>query len=174
MKLVRTLSSLFYYLTRILALFYFALISYALVALALNELGVFNKLASVDLQLFTVFYPGTSKALLLGEYTSRYIITNFGIMGLYGLFFWLLGDVFTAYRQDKLFTVSAVKQLTRFYSFNLLAPLAVVLLMAVFAVSEPNVPIIAALHIVIGIFGYFMATIFKQGLSLQDQSDFTI
>jgi hypothetical protein len=174
MKTTRFISTASFYITRVLALAYLATGSYAALALICYRFNHATGLMSVADQHFEIYYPATKTGFLIGDYEFGYIASSLAVVFLYGLFFWLLGDVFTAFRQHKLFTVIAVKQLSRFYLFNIIAPPVVLLLMAIFSIDEVAAKVILVLHFVIGIFAYFMAAIFKQGLSLQEQQDFTI
>jgi hypothetical protein len=174
MKLVQLSSTVMFYFVRLLAVLYLLTGFYTALALLLHRLGMAGGLISIEGNRFVIFYPAGSSAFLMGDYTFEYLSGALGVIFVYGTFFWLLGDVLSAFRQSKLFTHTAVRQLTRFYVLNLIGPPVVFLLMLLFSVNETAALVILFLHFIIGIFSFFMAAIFKQGLSLQEQQDFTI
>lgn len=122
---------------------------------------------------FTLFYPFTKKAFLLGDYTVSFLFTYLFIIAFYGFFLWLLSDVFRSFRQEKLFTQKGVLRLSRFYITNLLVPVLFLILVIFFQSEMSDLVRIMFLHLVIGVFAYFMATIFKQGWILQEEQDLT-
>jgi hypothetical protein len=173
---VRLIANLLLYVSRILALLIAIIALYALLVILLH-----GALPSASLPMkvladgsFRIYYPFTNTVFLLGDYSSGYLFSNFFAILFYGTFLWLLGDVFKTFRQQRLFTATGVARLSRFYITNLTVPL---LLVSVFALSgEPlatMLPIIL-LHAVIGVFAFFMAAIFKQGLNLQEEQDLTL
>ena len=89
------------------------------------------------------------------------------------MFLWLLSGVFHAFKQVKLFTAKGVVQLSRFYITNLLVPFLFLLLFLLFRNEMSDLLRIILLHVIIGVFAYFMAAIFKQGLLLQEEQDLT-
>ena len=103
------------------------------------------------------------------------IIVNSDLLTItfYGLFLWLLSGVFHAFKQTKIFTRKGVLQLSRFYMINLIVPFVFLALIAVFGEEMIDIVRIILLHLVIGVFAFFMAAIFKQGLVLQEEQDLT-
>jgi hypothetical protein len=93
---------------------------------------------------------------------------------LYGLFFWLLSDIFKTFRQPKLFTPSGVNRLKRFYVGNLTIPILMLLVLAVSGDEVANLVSVTFLHMILGVFAFFMAAIFQQGLLLQEEQDLTL
>jgi predicted permease len=87
------------------------------------------------------------------------------------LFLWLLGGVFQAFKQERLFTKKGFSQLSRFYSVNLTVPVLILIILAVLGQEVQDIIRITFLHLVIGVFAFFMAAIFKQGLFLQEEQD---
>jgi tryptophan-rich sensory protein len=109
----------------------------------------------------------------LGDYTGSYLFTYLFTVAFYGLFLWLLSGVFHAFKQKKLFTEKGAVQLSRFYITNLLMPFLFLVLFLFFRNDMSDIIRIMFLHLVIGVFAYFMAAIFKQGLLLQEEQDLT-
>ena len=176
MKAVRLIANFLFYLTRTAAVLYLVTTVYALLAVALKGAGV--AWAPVEISGdggFTIFYPFTRTPFLLGDYTTPYLVMMFMLIGFYSVFLWLLSEVFNAFRQQKLFTPKNVRRLVRFYIINLAVPLPGLIVTA-FLYDEGlrDVMVIAFLHLVIGIFAFFMAAIFKQGLVLQEEQDLTL
>src|SRR5689334_15167993 len=105
MKNVRLLSRLLFYLARIMAIVVLLVFVYALVVLLLS----YNSSASsipiriFDNGTFEILFPFTNKPFLLGDYNAAYLVPNLLIVAFYGLFLWLLGSVFHAFKQEKLF-----------------------------------------------------------------------
>ncbi len=95
-------------------------------------------------------------------------------IGLYGLFFWLLGNIFNSFRASKLFTLRGVKRLQIFYILNFVVPLPFLIGHIIYSYEVNLLIALSLLHSVIGIFAYFMAVIFKQGLNLQNEQDLYI
>jgi hypothetical protein len=172
--MVRSLSTVFFFATRLLSILYITLSAYALLAISMYAAGIQMAPVAVSPEGFRIFYPFTTAPLLLGEFNSPYIVAMVGGFALYGIFFWLLSNVFATFRKERLFTDTGVKRLSRFYIFSIFTPPVVLVLMALFEQSEPAAQMIGFLHVIIGIFAYFMAAIFRQGLELQVQQDFTI
>ena len=124
---------------------------------------------------FAINFPFTNQHFLLGsEYSLRYVSEMVLGITLYGVFFWLLGNVFKAFKQERLFTKSGLGYLKQFYLFNLLLyPVAVVIWSVISIEDFPFFAMIIA-HAIMGIFIYFMAAIFAQGVNLQNEQDLYI
>ena len=175
MKTVRLIANFLYYLTKFLSVLFLIVAAYAAVVVILwiNSKGSWVPIHVSD-GLFTIYYPFTKTPFLLGDYTSSYLITSLLTVALYGVFMWLLSGVFNAFRQERIFTKRGVMQLSRFYITNLTIPVLCVLLLAVFGKEVSDVIVVIFLHIMIGVFAFFMAAIFKQGLVLQEEQDLTL
>ncbi|MCW3108985.1 MAG: hypothetical protein JWQ09_3491 [Segetibacter sp.] len=173
MKTVRHTATILFYLSRIMAVIVFVITVYALtvVLLSLNNHSTSLPIRVLDNGSFQIFYPFTKTPFLLGDYTLSYLLSNLLIIAFYGLFLWLLSDVFHAFKQTRLFTQKGVMQLSRFYITNLVVPLVFLILLAVFGEELLDIFRITLLHLVIGVFAFFMAAIFKQGLLLQEEQD---
>lgn len=174
MKTVRSIASLLFYLSRIAAVVFLVTALYATAVVILFHYTSSPSLPiRVQQSAFTLFYPFTQKAFLLGDYTTTFLVTYLFLMTFYGIFLWLLSDVFRAFRQQKLFTPKGVLRLSRFYITNLLVPVLFMALVLVFQSEMSDLVRIMFLHLVIGVFAWFMAAIFKQGLILQEEQDLT-
>lgn len=170
MATVRFISRILFVLTRLAALGYG--LSFALSALAFAtgwSLHVNDQQSR-----FVIYYPFTTKPYLLGEYNSGYLCMFLLLLGMYTLFFYLVSRVFTVFTQTRLFTTYGIRQLQWFYRGNLLLPsLVTVLISLVYPLSSP-VEVLISLHFLLGVFTYFLAVIFEQGLTLQNEQDLII
>lgn len=176
MKTVRLIASILYYISRIISVVVLSITLYALVIIILYQA---NPSLSLPFQIlddgsFQLFLPFTHTTFLLGDYTSSYLVSYLLILAFYGLFLWLLADVFKTFKQTRLFTPNGVLRLSRFYITNLIVPFVFILLLIVFGNELMDIVRITLLHLVIGVFAYFMAAIFKQGLVLQEEQDLTL
>ncbi len=174
MKTVRFTATILSYLSRLGAILSLATAFYATAVLLLFRYSHGSALPiKVENTYFTIFYPFTKKAFLLGDYTPSYLFTSLFTLFFYGFFLWLLGDVLNSFRRPKLFTRQAVIRLSRFYITNLVVPFLLLLLVIIFQNEISDLIRVMLLHLVIGVFAYFMAAIFRQGLILQEEQDLT-
>ena len=171
MKSVKILSRILFYFARVLAYLYFGMAALSLLALTtgwglnIREGGKY----------FQVYYPFTKTGFLNGDYNLTYILFFFLLpIALYGLFFWLLSNVFKVFFQPKLFTSYGVKHLRRFYLANCIIPGALVLVTSFFDAVEAEAFAMVVLHFTLGVFAYFFAAIFRQGVQLQKEQDLYI
>jgi hypothetical protein len=58
--------------------------------------------------------------------------------------------------------------------FNLVVPSLFLIILAIIGHDLRDAIIIVFLHVMIGVFAFFMAAIFKQGLLLQEEQDLTL
>ncbi len=171
MNNVKLVSKLLFYFTRFLAGFYFLMVTHSGIALLTEWSLKFKE----NGKYFQVCFPFTKTPVLNGDNNLPYIFLEFLIpLGLYGLFFLLLGNVFKVFFQQRLFTDTGVKHLKRFYLGNFIIPGVMVLLVSF--IDEPDIDgiMVIVLHGIIGIFAFFLAAIFKQGLDLQNEKDLFI
>lgn len=176
MNAVRSIAGILHYLSRIISIIVLFVALYATVVILLHLNNPSSKLPFrvLDNGSFQLFFPFTKSPFLLGDYTTSFLVSNLLIITFYGLFLWLLADVFHAFKQPRLFTPSGVLRLSRFYITNLIVPFVFILLLSVFGNELLDMVRITLLHLVIGVFAYFMAAIFKQGLVLQEEQDLTL
>lgn len=120
-------------------------------------------------------YPFSDKPFMNIDYNSHYILFSFLLpLSLYTIFFWLLSELFLVFSKQKLFTRENLKYLKRFYLFNGFAPMASILIGSLFVEIEIGIWLLLILHMVLAIFSWFIAQIFKQGLQLQHEQDLFI
>jgi len=171
MKTTYFVSKILFYVTRFLSIVYFTLSLYSLLTLSTGWFLNFQD----NGKYFQIYYPFTEHPLMLGDYNLPYIIFEFlSPLSLYGLFFLLISNVFKVFFQPKLFTQNGINHLRRFYLVNLFLPSIVIFLASIFVSLDNEVSIFIVLHFMLGIFAYFLAAIFKQGLNLQNEQDLFI
>jgi len=171
MKTTRIISVLLFYFVRIISFFYLA----TTIHIVLSTIFKLSSLKFLENNRFAVCYPFTEKHFILGsEYTFSYITEMITILTFYSIFFYLLSNVFKTFKQTKLFTYQGVLNLKRFYIINLIiAPLFLIIVSINSGEDYPYFAIIAA-HCIIGIFAFFIASIFQQGVNLQTDQDLII
>jgi hypothetical protein len=123
---------------------------------------------------FTISYPFSHTAFLIGDFEASSIVIMLSALAGYGLFTWLLGNIFKVFRNEKLFTRQGVKALALFYRVNFGLPILAVLMAWLAGFELKDFIMLAVLHGVIGIFAWFLANIFEQGVALQDEQDQTL
>ena len=174
MKSVRIVANILFYLTRVAAVLYLITAVYSLLVIVLHAAGANAPMVAEEGR-FEIYYPFTTAPFLLGDYNNAYLSMMILVISFYGVFLWLLSNVFNAFRQPRLFTPKGVMRLSRFYITNLTVPVACLIAALLFyreAVSD--VMMLTFLHLIIGIFAFFMAAIFRQGLALQEEQDLTL
>src|SRR5690606_30025524 len=125
--------------------------------------------------LLNIFYPFTSKPILIGEKTLLNIIFSFFLpLEMFSILFWLLSQVFQVFLKARLFTSQNVVHLKRFCGFNLIVPVLATVIASFFVPIEDFVIALIALLFVLGVFIYFFAEIFNQGIGLQKEQDLYI
>ena len=169
MNSVKVTAKLLLHLSRLLSFLYFITFVYALISLV-------GKLGSVSVhdvnQQFTIYLPFTRIPFLLGFYNPLYIWLEFlPLFILYAIFFLMLSYVFEAFTQNRLFTHRGYNHLRIFYWANLTVPVLMLFLAELLSEASFDAWGIVGLHLLLGIFIYFMAAIFNQGLKLQDEQD---
>ncbi len=172
MKNVKLISTILFYITRIVTISYILVTIYSLFSV-LTEWGYINQDNGKN---FAVCYPFTKTPFLLGENNWDYKIFYFLIpLGFYGVFFLLVSNVFNVFKQPKLFTEYGIKQLKWFFLANIFFPSLAILLAYIFAGNiEEGLVWVAVIHFFLGVFAYFLYAIFKQGVNLQNEQDLYI
>ncbi len=172
MKNVKIISTILFYITRFVAVLYLISTFYLLVSL----LTEWSFIVRENGTYFSIYFPFTQTPFLNGENNWAYKVFNFLIpIGFYGGFFWLLSNVFNAFKQPKLFTQYGVNNLKWFYLSNIFLPSFTILLASIFAGKiEEGLEWVAVIHFFLGVFAYLLAAIFKQGLKLQNEQDLFI
>lgn len=171
MNNVKIVSKILFWFTRLLAIGYFAMASHAAIAL----LSGWSLKIREGGKYFQVTFPFSQTPFLNGDNNLPYIIFEFLMpLSLYGLFFLWLSNVFKVFFQPKLFTENGIMHLKRFYLGNLFVPGIMVLVVSMIDDPENDAIVVTVLHSIIGVFAYFLAAIFKQGLNLQNEQDLII
>ncbi|WP_316802907.1 DUF2975 domain-containing protein [Pedobacter nototheniae] len=170
MKRARIISRILFYFSRTMGLGYLVTTLYSILCLLTGWFILPYKDNYIHINL-----PFTQTAFLNLELNMPYIIFSFLLpLTLYSAFFWLASNVFRVFTQPKLFTEESLKQLRLFYIFNLFPPIVLAIIASFFVSVESAVWILVVVHFVLGIFAYFLAAIFKQGLDLQKDQDLYI
>lgn len=169
MRKSNIISKVLYYISRILGGLYLITGVYGLFSWVTNtHLLIKDKQAIIT-------YPFTKTSFLILDSNTTYVIFSFLIPVLgYGLFFWLLSNVFKVFFQDKLFTAENIVHLRRFYLVNIFLPTVLTIFTSFFMPIEHEMFLIIILHLVLGVFVFFMSEIFNQGLHLQNEQDLYI
>lgn len=182
MRIIRPIALVFYYCSTLFSWFYLLSAGYtALVILLKHGLA---ETAAVPMRIiataaksrFEILIPFTDHPIFLGHYTIWGMIEIPLAMSLYGIFFYLLGQIFNAFRQEKLFTPQAIKALMRFARANVLLPPAFLFFLYLHTdyLVEGGEILVTGLHFLLAVFAFFQAAIFKEGFSLQQEQDLTI
>ncbi|MDB5226363.1 MAG: hypothetical protein JWN78_556 [Bacteroidota bacterium] len=173
---LKFIARLLFYLSRAASWLYLLIGSYTFIVISALKVVPSASLyfQRLDNNRFFIFYPFTDIPFLTGEFSNFYFGTLLLILFGYGIFLWLLSNVFYAFTQEKLFTKEAIRDLTIFYKINLVIPGLIVIVFALCKQGIDDLIIITCLHFVIGIFAYFMAAMFKQGWELQEEQDLTL
>lgn len=170
-KTTRFVSKVLFYMMRFLAMGYLVVTVYAAYCLSSG----YGLLVNEGSRKFTITYPFTDIAFLVGDYHLTYILFDFLlVLAFYAFFFYLAGNVFRLFHRPRLFTTNGVMQLRFFCLSNLLLPLLGWLLASFFASAEEGAVMLVAVHMILGVFAYFLAAIFTQGLKLQGEQDLII
>ena len=163
------ISKVLYYISRILGGLYLITGVYGLFSWVTN-----THLLIKDKQTI-ITYPFTKTSFLILDSNTTYLIFSLLIPVLgYGLFFLLLSNVFKVFYQDKLFTAENIVHLRRFYLVNIFLPTVLTIFTSFFMPIEHEMFLIIILHLVLGVFVFFMSEIFNQGLHLQNEQDLYI
>lgn len=171
MDRTKIIARIFSVISRLLAVGYVATVIYSAVCLAtkwcITPYG--------EGKFLHINYPFSQKPFLNIDNNTNYIFFSFLLpILLYGLFFWLTANLFLVFSRSKLFTLSNLLQLKRFYLFNWLAPFPVIIVSSFFVEIESALWLLAVVHGILGVFAWMVAAIFKQGLQLQNEQDLFI
>lgn len=171
MRTSKLVAKILFVLCKVLAIFYLFLFIYS----AFCMISGIRTEVSNDGNLMHILYPFIDANLMDVDNNLPYKIFSFLLpIGLYALFFYLASNIFKIFSQKKLFTKKNVKQLKWFYGYNLFIPLPVGIVSSFFVEVDEGVWMLVFVHFILGIFTYFLAQIFYQGLGLQDEQDLII
>ena len=174
MKRVRNLAVALYYLSRIAAILFVTISAYILLIIVLSAFGIKGLPVDIDNAHFVIFLPFSKIPFLLGDYNNTFLSVSISTLTLYAIFLWLLSAVFNVFKQQKIFVPQSAKCFKNFYLFNFYIPLLYVCCLIIFKLELRDAVIIVLLHLMISVFIFFMATIFQQGLVLQEEQDQTL
>lgn len=174
MKQVRNLATVLFYLSRLASILVGAIGIYIVLIIALSGLGVKQLPLDINNNYFVIYLPFSKIPFLLGDYNQSYLGVSISIVLLYAIFLWLLSRVFKVFKQQKIFVPVNVKYLRRFYLFNFYTPLLYLCCLILFKLEFKDALVVVLLHLMISVFIFFMATIFQQGLVLQEEQDQTL
>ncbi len=124
---------------------------------------------------FVVLFPFTDVGFITERLHWGSQLLVLVILGSYSLFFYLLGRLFAAFSQEKLFTGRSVEGLKRFSWLSLSLPVLVFLFYAL-VTNEAGMGEVLLLiaHLLLGVFAFFLLAIFQEGYHLQQEQDLTI
>ncbi|QEH42447.1 DUF2975 domain-containing protein [Chitinophaga sp. XS-30] len=170
MKQTKIIAKILYTGSRVLAIGYAITTFYALFCILT---GIWTGLP--DEKKLHIFYPFTTEPFLMAENNMLYLIFSFLLpLLLYSMFFWLASNVFRVFREPTLFTPQNIVHLRRFYRFNLITPALATAVGSCFVPVEDFIIALIVVHSFLGVFTYFLAAIFNQGIGLQNERDLFI
>ena len=171
MARVKIIAKILYYISRVSALGYCCIVLYAIGCLVTHT----NTHPYGEGKYLHILYPFTNVPFLNIDNNLTYILLDFLLpLSLYTSFFWLAAGIFKVFYLPKLFSTENITRLRRFYLFNLFVPGIAALFSRLFTEVESVVWGLIVVHLFLGIFTYFLAAIFKQGLRLQNEQDLFI
>jgi len=111
-----------------------------------------------------------------GFYELRIITTITLTLIFYILFFYFLSIIFKTFKAESLFTRTAIRQLNNFALFNIIGSPIAFILIHVLIMKHTNFRDLPTylLHILLGIFVFFIVAVFKKGFKVQTENDLTI
>ncbi len=147
---------------------------YALFILFIIIALVFNQLTIIDTNYFQLSIPFTN-SIIKGAYHISNFIAIVSFFLFYTVFFYLLSLIFKTFKAERLFTNRAIIHLKWFTLLNLIFPIFHIIIDSIYNSHLSTDDLIATLlHIGLGVFASFIATIFKLGYRLQEENDLTI
>ncbi|MDH7446109.1 DUF2975 domain-containing protein [Aquimarina sp. 2201CG14-23] len=164
----RSFSTVLFYATR------FIIIGYGLFLLFIIISLISNNFIITETNHLQIHIPFTN-SVIKGDYSVHTFIGILCFLVFYTSFFFLLSLIFKTFSAEKLFTEEAIKYLRWFTILNLILPVAYAvagILINNRITLDDIVP--GLLHIGLGIFAAFIATIFKLGFTLQEENELTI
>lgn len=171
MQQTKFIAKILYYISLVLATGYLGSVIYSLFCIVT---GIGSQTFGKG-KFLRVFFPFTEQPFMIVDYNVTYIIFAFALpLSLYGLFFLMSASVFKVFLQPKLFTKENIVALKRFYMLNIFVPLPISLLASLFIPVESIIWGLVLIHFFLGIFAFFLAGIFSQGVNLQKEQDLFI
>lgn len=171
MQQTKFIAKILYYISLVLAIGYLGSVIYSIFCIVT---GLSTQTYS-DGQFLRILFPFTQQPFMIVDNNATYIIVAFALpLSLYGIFFWMAARVFKVFLQPKLFTRENIVELKRFYVLNIFVPLPISILASFFIPVENIIWGLGLVHFFLGIFAFFLAGIFAQGVSLQKEQDLFI
>ncbi|MDG3582917.1 DUF2975 domain-containing protein [Galbibacter pacificus] len=128
-----------------------------------------------DTDIASILYPFSENPFLNLENHKPYLLFGFILpLLLYAFFFLVASNVFKVFTLDRLFTKENIKYLQLFYGINLFLPFPIAILCSFFIKIPNGIWMLSLVHFILGVFIYFLAEIFTQGIGLQDEHDLYI
>lgn len=164
----KSLSTVLFYCTRLIMFGYGIFLLLIIISLVSNNFVI------TETNEIQIHIPFTS-SMIKGAYDPLTFIGVFCFLIFYASFFLVLSLLFKTFSAEKLFTQEAIKYLKWFTIVNLIIPVIYVIIGTLInnTITLDDV-IPSLLHIGLGIFAAFIATIFKQGFTLQEENELTI
>jgi len=164
----KSLSTVLFYGNRLITIGYAVFMLLIIIALLTNSYSVFG-----DNELH-IQIPFTD-SFIKGKYAIETLIGLLCFFIFYGSFFYILSLIFKTFSAEKLFTEEAIKYLKWFTILNLSLPVIYIIVGVVLDTNiKPEDIIPGLLHVALGIFSAFIATIFRLGFTLQEENELTI
>ena len=164
----KSISHFLFYLFRILAIGTGLFVAYIDFAFLTGNFESANGRYKMDIPLTGTY--------IHGDYQLNVILTiSLGL--LFGvIFFYMLSKIFMAFKNEILFTRSAIKWLNRFAILNLVAGPVLYVLIHFVIMQKTNFRDIhnLILHLLIGIVALFVAEVFKKGFFVQKENELTV
>jgi len=164
-----SLSHFLFYISRLCTIASITLIAFILISLFVGNYEIVNNQFQISLPIF-------SSTFIRAAYQPQHIITITLVMLFFSIFFYLVSNIFKTFKEPKLFTDSAIKQLNYFAFLNLIVAPLLFLTIDFFIMEKQQIGNIFnyLLTFLLGIFLLFIAAIFKQGYQVQHENDLTI
>ncbi|WP_268223420.1 DUF2975 domain-containing protein [Sinomicrobium oceani] len=170
-KKSKSIARVIYLISRVLALIYFIVLGYSLFCLITGR----QIKISDNGQIVSVLYPFSETPFFNLENHKPYLILGFVLpLLLYAFYFLAASNVFKVFTLDRLFTKKNLKYLQLFYLINLFLPFPVAILCSIFIEIPNGLWMLSLVHFNLGVFIYFLAEIFAQGIGLQDEQELFI
>ncbi|WP_106790989.1 DUF2975 domain-containing protein [Aquimarina sp. Aq78] len=164
----KSLSTLLFYLTRVTT------IGYGIFLLFIVFAMISNSFLNISDNNFQIKIPFTD-SVIKGAYEINTLVSIIVFFFFYTSFFYALSLVFKTFKAETLFSKNAIKHLTYFTIINLFFPVLYgSIQLLIFQGGNFNDLYAVFLHIILGVFALFIATIFKQGVQLQEENELTI
>ncbi|WP_271765614.1 DUF2975 domain-containing protein [Aquimarina algiphila] len=164
----KSLSELLFYCT------WFIAFGYCLFLLFIAFSFITDTFLSINDNRFAIEIPFTG-SFVKGQYESEVILSIIVFFVFYILFFYTLSLIFKTFKAEILFTKIAIKHLKYFAILNLFSPFVYVIILFIvgYSIGLSDLSTVF-LHIMLGIFAWFIIAIFKEGFQLQEENELTI